>query len=61
MLLPTEGMLAVGAEPSVRPSLALGTGKICFSASPAVFVPSAGLEMPVAESPDPFSAAVSST
>ena len=62
MLLPADqGVLAVGAEPPVGSWFALGAGEAVVAAGSAVFGPSARLEMPAAESPHPFFAALSST
>ena len=62
VLLPSDqGVLAVGAELSVGSGLASGAGEAFFAAGSAVFGPSARLEVPAAESPDPFFAAFSST
>ena len=56
-----QGVLSVRAEPPVGAGLASGAGEVVFAAGPAVLGPSARLEMPAAESPDPFFAAFSST
>jgi hypothetical protein len=62
MLLATDqGVLAVGAEPTVGAGPASGAGEILVSAGSAVFGPSARLETPAAEGPQPFFAALSST
>ena len=62
MLLPADqGVLAVGAEPSVGAAFATGAGQVVVAAGSAVFGPSARLEVPAAEGPDPFFAAFSST
>jgi hypothetical protein len=61
LLLADQGVLAVGAEPSVSSTLASGAGQAVVAAGPAVCGPSALLEVPAAESPDPFFAAFSST
>ena len=61
LLLSDQGVLVVGAEPAVGPGLASGAGQAIVSTGSAVFGPSAGLEVPAAESPDPFFAALSST
>jgi hypothetical protein len=55
VLLPADqGVLAVGAEPSVGSGLASGAGQSVIATGVAVFGPSALLEMPAAEGPDPF-------
>jgi hypothetical protein len=61
LLTADQGVLAVGAEPPVCSGLASGAAQAVVPAGPAVFGPSALLEVPAAESPDPFFAAVSST
>jgi Bacterial extracellular solute-binding proteins, family 5 Middle len=62
VFLPTDqGVLAEGAEPSVRSGLASGAGQVVVSAGSAVFGPSARPEMPAAESPHPSFAALRST
>jgi hypothetical protein len=61
LLSADQGVLAVGAESAVAPGLSSGAGQVVFLADPAVFGPSARLEVPAAESPDPFFAAFSST
>jgi hypothetical protein len=62
MLMPADqGVLAVRAEAPVCSGLASGAGEAVITAGVAVFGPSALLEVPAAESPDPFFAAVSST
>ena len=62
VLLPADqGVLAIGAEPSVGPGLASGAGEVVVAAGSAVFGPSARLEVPAAEGPDPFFAAFSKT
>ena len=62
VLLPADqGVLAVGAEPSVGSWFTSGAGQVVVSAGPAVFGPSARLEVPAAEGPQPFFAAFSST
>ena len=51
VLLPADqGVLAVGAEPPVGSTLASGAGEASVAAGPAVFGPSARLEVPAAES-----------
>jgi hypothetical protein len=47
-----QGVLAVGAEPPVGSWLASGAGQVIVAAGPAVFGPSARLEVPVAEGRD---------
>jgi hypothetical protein len=54
-------MLAVGAEPFVVSRFTSGAGQVVVAAGPAVVGPSAGLEVPAAESPQPFFAALRST
>jgi hypothetical protein len=55
MLLPADqGVLATGAALSVGSGIAPGAGQVVVAAGAAVFGPSARLEMPAAESPDPF-------
>jgi len=62
VLLPADqGVLAIGAEPPGGSTLASGAGEAVLAAGSAVFGPSARLEVPAAESPDPFFAAFSST
>ena len=61
LLSADQGMLAVRAEPSVSSWFASGTGEVVLPAGPAVLGPSARLELPAAEGPDPFFAAFSST
>jgi hypothetical protein len=62
MLMPADqSVLAVGAEPSVGSGLASGAGQSVIATGVAVFGPSARLEVPAAEGPDPFFAAFSST
>jgi hypothetical protein len=62
VLLPADQrVLAVGAESPVRSGFASGAGETVVAAGPAVLGPSARLEVPAAESPDPFFAAFSST
>ena len=52
LLLADQGVLAVGAALSVGSGLTLGAGQAVVAAGSAVFGPSAGLEVPAAESPD---------
>jgi hypothetical protein len=47
-----QGVLAVGADPSVGAGLAPGAEQPVVAAGSAVFGPSGGLEVPAAESPD---------
>jgi hypothetical protein len=55
MLLPADqGMLPIGTEPSVGSRFASGAGQAVVAAGSAVFGPSARLEVPAAEGPDPF-------
>jgi hypothetical protein len=54
LLLADQSVLAVGAELPVCSGHASGAGQVVVAAGPAVFGPSAPLEMPAAESPDPF-------
>jgi hypothetical protein len=61
LLLADQGVLAVGAAMSVGSGLAAGAGQAVVAAGPAVFGPSARLEVSATESPDPFFAARSST
>jgi hypothetical protein len=61
LLTADQGVLAVGTELSVGSGLASGTGQAVVSAGSAVFGPSARLEVPAAEDPDPFFAAFSNT
>ena len=61
LLAADQGMLAVGAEPSVGSGLAPGAGQAVIAAGPAIFGPSAWLEVPAAEGPDLSFAAFSST
>jgi hypothetical protein len=61
LLAADQGVLAIGAEPPVGPGLASGAGQAVVAARPAVFGPSARLEVPAAEGPHPFFAAFSST
>jgi hypothetical protein len=52
LLLADQGVLAVGAELSVGSGFAACAGQVVVVAGRAVFGPSAGLEVPAAESPD---------
>jgi hypothetical protein len=62
VLLPADqSVLAVGAEPSVGSGLASRAGQAAVPTGFAVLGPSALLELPAAEGPDPFFAAFSST
>ena len=61
LLAADQGLLAVGAELSVSSGFASGTGQVVVSAGSAVFGPSARLEVPAAEGPQPFFAAFSRT
>jgi hypothetical protein len=61
LLLADQGVLAVGAEPPLGSGFATGAGQAVVAAGPAVLGPSARLEVPAAEDPDPFFAAFSST
>jgi hypothetical protein len=61
LLSADQGVLAVGAEQAFRSGLASGAGQAFVVTGPAVLGPSARLEVPAAESPDPFFAAFSST
>jgi hypothetical protein len=61
LLLADQGVLAVGAEPPVGAGLPSGAGDAVVAAGPTVFGPSTRLEMPAAEGPDPFFAALSNT
>jgi hypothetical protein len=56
-----QGMLSIGAEAAVGSGFASGAGQTVVATGPAVFGPSTRLEVPAAESPDPFFAAFSST
>jgi hypothetical protein len=60
-LLADQGVLGIGAEPPVGSGLASGAGQVVVVTGAAVLGPSAGLEVPAAESPDPFFAAFSNT
>ena len=59
--LADQGVLAVGAEAPVGSKLASATGQVVVVTGSAVLGPSARLEVPAAESPDPFFAAFSNT
>jgi hypothetical protein len=61
LLLADQGVLPVGAEPSVGSGLAPGAGEVVVVAGPAVFGRSTRLEVPAAEGPHPFFAAFSTT
>ena len=61
LLVADQRMLAVGAERPVSSWFASGAGEAIVVAGPAVFGPSARLEVPAAEGPDPFFAAFSGT
>ena len=61
LLQADQGMLAIGAALSVRSCRAVGAGQAVVAAGSAVFGPPASLEVPAAESPDPFFAAFSRT
>jgi hypothetical protein len=61
LLMADQGMLAVRAEPSIASGPASGAGQAVLAAGSAVLGPSAGLEVPAAEGPNPFFAAFSST
>jgi hypothetical protein len=56
-----QSVLAIGTEAPVCSTVASGTGEAVDSAGVAVFGPSARLEVPAAEGPQPFFAAFSST
>ena len=61
VLLPADqSVLKVGAEPSVGSGLTSGAGQVVVAEGSAVFGPSR-LEVPAAEGPDPFFAALRST
>ena len=47
-----QGVLTVGAEPSLGSRFTSGAGQAVVATRPAVFGPSARLEMPAAEGPD---------
>jgi hypothetical protein len=59
LLMADQGVLAVGTEPSVPSGLASGAGQAVVAAGFAVLGPSARLEVPAAEGPQPFFAAFS--
>jgi hypothetical protein len=61
LLAADQGVLAVRAERSVGSGLSAGAGQAVVAAGPAVFGPSARLEVPAAEGPQAFFAAFSST
>jgi hypothetical protein len=61
LLAADQGVLAVGAALSIGSGLAAGAAQAVVAAGPAVFGPSARLEVSATESPDPFFAARSST
>jgi hypothetical protein len=61
LLLADQGVLSIGAEPPVGSGFASGAGQTVVATGLAVFGPSTRLEVPAAESPDPFFAAFSST
>ena len=61
LLAADQGVLAVGAALSIGSGFPLGAGEAVVAAGSAVFGPSARLEVPAAEGPDPFFAAFSST
>jgi hypothetical protein len=61
LLAADQRVLAVGTESSVGSGLALGAVQSGIAVGSTVFGPSARLEMPAAESADPFFAAFSST
>jgi hypothetical protein len=52
-MLADQGVLAIGAEPAVDSRRTAGAGQAVVAAGPAVFGPSAGLEVPAAEKPTP--------
>jgi hypothetical protein len=56
-----QGVFAVRAAPPVGPGLAPSAGQAVVVAGAAAVGPSARLEMPAAESPEAFFAALSST
>jgi hypothetical protein len=61
LLAADQGVLVIGTESSVGSGLATGAGQVGASAGLAVVGPSAWLELPAAEGPDPFFAAFRST
>jgi hypothetical protein len=61
LLLADQSVLAVRAEAPVGSGLASGAGQVVVAAGSAVFGPSARLEVPATEGPQPFFAAFSST
>jgi hypothetical protein len=61
LLTADQGMLAVGTAPSVGSRFTSGAGQVVVATGVAVFGPPALLEMPAAEGPQPFFAALSST
>ena len=61
LLYGDQRVLAVRAEPSLGSGLATGAAQAVVVAGPAVVGPSAGLEVPAAEGPQPFCAALRST
>ena len=60
-LAAAQGVLAIGAELSVGSGLTSGAGQVVVATGPAVFGPSARLEVPAAEGPHAFFAAFSNT
>jgi hypothetical protein len=52
LLAADQGVLAIGAAPSIGSGLAPGAGQVVVSAGSAVSGPSARLEVPAAEGPD---------
>lgn len=55
MLLPADqGVLTVGAALSIGSGFPPGAGQAVVAAGQAIFGPSARLEVPAAEGPDPF-------
>ena len=54
LLLTDQGVLAVGAEPTVGSGFPSGAGQPVVSAGSAVLGPSARLEVPAAEGPETF-------
>ena len=61
LLLADQGVLVEGAEPPIGSKLASGAGQSGVAAGSAILGPSARLEMPAAEGPEPFFAAFNST